>query len=256
MNTSRIKETVEELLRDKLTTLEFYFELKALFTEEREELHETILDKIINSRSFSRNKSVYILGGAPANGKSTFLQSKFCSYPVDALKIDPDEIKKMLPEYNFMVAAKEALAANIVHEESSVIAKKIRKEAMRDGIDIILDGVADDSLQKRKEEYANFKKNGYFVKMDYVSLDTKLSLQLAKLRAEQTGREVPQSFVKEMNAIISRLVPELIENPCFDELSLWDTNEEKNPRLILQHKNGKLKVIDKVLYENFKNKKK
>ena len=249
-----LPEIVEELLSQGMNTMEYYFEIRSHLTEERKQLHETIIDNIINIRNFSRNKRAYILGGAPANGKSTFLKSAYCNYPGSSLKIDPDEIKKALPEYSYMIAAGEPLAASVVHEESSVIAKKLRQAAMKDGIDIILDGVADGTLQNRKDEYDSFKKNGYFIRMDYVSLDTDLSLILAKKRAEETCREVPQDFVKDMNRTISRLVPEIIEKHYFDELFLWDTNEETAPRLIVQYKNGKLEVVNNALFDNFKNK--
>ncbi|MET0395002.1 MAG: zeta toxin family protein, partial [Chitinophagaceae bacterium] len=224
-------------------------------TEERESLHEDIVNSMLGSKNFSRNRSAYILGGAPANGKSTFLNSSYCGYPASALKIDPDEIKKMLPEYTYMVETEESLAAAIVHEESSFVAKKIRKGAIASGIDIILDGIADGTLQNRIDEYKKFKDGGYYVRMDYVSLGTGLSLALAKKRAEETGREVPEDFVKDMNRIISGLVPEMVDNHCFDELFLWDTNEEAVPRLVIQYKNGKLEVKSHELYESFKKKK-
>ena len=50
------------------------------------------------------------------------------------------------------------------------------------------------------------------------------------------------------------MIPELIELQLFDELYLWDTNIAAEPRLILRQKSGKLVIVDKMLYENFKRK--
>lgn len=177
-----------------------------------------------------------------------------CQPPPGALRIDPDEIKALLPEYANLLQRKEPLAAAIVHEESSVIAKAARHAAVKRGMNLILDGVANDSLERRQTDYDYFKAAGYSVAMDYVSLDTRKSLQLAKLRAEETGREVPASFVKAMNAAIAELLPQLIEKECFDELRLWDTNLEGEPRLVLAHKNGKLELYNPTLFERFKQK--
>jgi predicted ABC-type ATPase len=135
-----------------------------------------------------------------------------------------------------MVDRKEKSAANAVHEESSIISKRLRSEAMEEGIDIILDGVADGTLEARKQVYEEFKEYGYYIRMDYVTLDTNESLKIAEIREEQTGRHVPPTFIKDMNKIIALLVPDIIKYQLFDEFYLWDTNIKDNPRLILSQK--------------------
>jgi predicted ABC-type ATPase len=148
----------------------------------------------------------------------------------------------------------EPLAAFLVHEESSQIAKTIKKVALENGYDLILDGIANDTFEKREADYKELKSYDYTVRIDYVTLDTELSLKIAKIRAEETGREVPQEFVKERNIAISLLIPQLIENELFEELYLWDTNEPGNPRLILSQINRILHIENQELYENFKKK--
>lgn len=92
------------------------------------------------------------------------------------------------------------------------------------------------------------------IRADYVSLDTDLSIKLATIRAEKTGRDVPLSYIRKMNKEISVLVPKLIDNKVFDELYLWDTNINGKPRLILKQIKGKLEIKDKDLYRRFLNK--
>lgn len=254
MQNLSVEQVVEALLQQRLSTLEFYFERHPSLAEDRKRLQQTIISKIINNKTFAQDRRVYILGGAPANGKSTFLKSAFCKPPSGALRIDPDKVKVLLPEYGILLQRKDPLAAALVHEESSVVAKALRQTAVQRGLNLILDGVANDTVERRQKEYDYFKANRYSVTMDYVSLDTKKSLQLARRRAEETGREVPATFVKAMNAAIAELVPQLIEKECFDELRLWDTNREEEPRLVLAHKNGKLELYESALFERFKQK--
>ena len=56
-------------------------------------------------------------GGAPANGKSTVIDSGAISYPKNMAIIDSDKIKGKLPEYNSMVRSKNFNAAAYSHEE-------------------------------------------------------------------------------------------------------------------------------------------
>jgi predicted ABC-type ATPase len=195
-----------------------------------------------------------MLGGAPANGKSAFIRSGIVEYPPDALKIDPDEIKMMLPEYRSLLNMQEPLAAWFVHEESSYLSKKLRQKAIAEGTDLVLDGVNNESIEKRIEDVKALKCNGHWVRVDYVTLDTDLSLWLAKIRFQRTGRLVSERVIKNAARSLAKLIPLLIELHLFDELYLWDTNIAAEPRLILRQKSGKLVIVDKMLYENFKRK--
>lgn len=162
---------------------------------------------------------VYMLGGAPANGKSTLVDSGILPHPKGILKIDPDAIKSMIPEYNRMLNSGDEFlskaAAKFTHEESSHISKVIQRKLNEGRIDYILDGVNDGSFEKL------------------------------------SGRDVPLDFVNDMNSEISKLVPEIIKNKAVDELYLWDTNINGNPRLILEQVDGKLKIHDQRLYDAF-----
>ena len=245
---------VQEMLEQNLTTLDYYYDIYEELSDERDDLHSQIIKSILSRKRYSTGRKIFMLGGAPANGKSTFLKSKIVEYPKAAIKIDPDEIKTMLPEYTIMTKMHEPLASSIVHEESSFIAKEIRRISIEAGYDIIIDGVANDTLYRRLQDIEELRSNGHYIRIDYVTIDTFLSLKLADLRYKFTGRQVPETYIIEKNRKIALLIPELIENKAFDELYLWDTNIQNTPRLILSQKKGKLNLINEVLYENFKRK--
>ena len=254
MENEILKERIAEMLSNQLTTWDFYFELYDDFEPERDDLHDSIIHSIFSEKKYSRNKQIFMLGGAPANGKSSFMESGIIKYPDTALKIDPDKIKELLPEYNYLVDQNNPEAAAIVHEESSYISKTLRKIAIEEGIDLILDGVANDSFEKRKDDLEALKINGHKIRIDYVTLETELSLKLAEIRFAETGRLVPETFIRETNRNFAKLIPQIIENQLFEELYLWDTNIKAQPRLILSQKNGKLQIESKALYDNFKKK--
>lgn len=249
---SQIKKVVDELLEKNITSHEFYFDHHKELSDGRQKFQQQIIQHILSKKSYSKNKQVYMLGGGPANGKSSLIKSGFLPHPESALKIDVDEIKLMIPEYQYMLAKKETLAAPIVHVESSNIGHDLRQHALRSGYDIVWDGTANENLEHRIEAALEIKNHGHRCRVDYVTLDMALSLQLAEFRYQKTGRRVPESVIKEKSRCIADLVPQLIKHQVFDELYLWDTNIHNQPRLILSQKNGKLEVVDQVLYNNFK----
>ena len=141
--------------------------------------------------------------------------------------------------------------AAFTHEESSYLSKRIQAEMLKSKKDFVLDGVNDGDFEKLKVKVAALKQNGNKLRADYVSLEYKLSRQLAKERAERTGRKVASKFISDMNRDVSILIPKLIESGIIDELYLWDTNINGLPRLVLKQINGDLTIYDMKLYSDF-----
>ena len=221
----------------------------------RAKMHDEIIDKYLSQEKVNSEK-VYILGGAPANGKSSVVESGELPHPKGALVIDPDKVKSMIPEYNQMInSGNKTLiekAASFVHEESSYLGKKIQEMALKSNYGTIIDGVNDGSFESVVKKIKKIREiSDKPVRVDYVSLDTELSKKLATICAKKTGRTVPMDYIEEMNKEISLLVPKLLKNNTFDELFLWDTNMEGKPRLILKQVGGKLKIFDEELYQRF-----
>lgn len=219
-------------------------------TPEREALHNEIIDDFL-SKGGSKKGIAYNLGGAPANGKSTLVDSKLIGNPENVVHIDPDQIKARLPEYKAMTSAGDFQAASFTHEESSLISKKLLAKANERKLDMVVDGVGDGGIDKIEAKVAGMKRAGFYTRADYVSLDTDLSLNLATARALKTGREVPKAYIEKMNSEISHLVPELQKRNVFDELNLWDTNIAGKPRLVFSKKDGIFTIHDKELYNRF-----
>ena len=192
----------------------------------------------------------YFMGGAPATGKSSIINSGDVVLPQGILVVDSDAIKAQLPEYGEMVNRGEREAAARVHEESSTLSKSITATAAKNGYDIVNDGVGDgkyESIVKKVEEQ---REAGKKVVANYVTTDTETSLQRARQRGERTGRVVPEEYIKSMHREISGLVPKLAQNKVFDELRLYDNNGAK-PKLIFEQKGSKITVYDQAAYNKF-----
>ena len=222
----------------------------------RQKIHDNIIKEYFKGEHAKADDYVYMLGGAGANGKSTLTESGKLPHPKGALIVDPDKIKGMIPEYKMMLDSNDkylsARAANFVHEESSYISKEIRKRAFDNKISTVIDGVNDGSAEKIHDNAELIRKmTGKKVRADYVSLDTDLSIDLALKRAEKTGRMVPLERLRADNKAISAEFGTVLKNKSFDELFLWDTNENGKPRLILSQIKGIVKIYDNDLYERF-----
>lgn len=253
-----LSEITDKIRKSSTVITQEIFSRNGVYCESRRKLHDDIVETYLGDAK-AKSDYVYMLGGAPANGKSTLVDSGLLPHPEGSLVIDPDKVKSMIPEYQKMISSGDkslvAAAANFVHEESSLIGKRIQKEAFRRGVATVIDGVNDGSFEKVSEKISKIREmSGKRIRADYVSLDTDLSLKLARLRAEKTGRVVPESYIRSCNSEISKLIPKAVEGGVFDELYLWDTNINGTPRLVLEMVDGKLRMASKELYKSFLNK--
>ena len=238
---------IAEAKKAKKGTLEMYEN-----DAERELLRNEIEQKFFEGREPGEKKVIYMMGGAPANGKSTYLESDVSEVPLDsAMAIDSDQIKQSIPEYGYLQKKKDMEAAAFVHEESSMLSKRVLSRAIDEGHEAILDGVGDGSYEKLKGKVSDMKRNGHQVVANYVSLDADLSLKLALSRAKKTGRMVPAKYIKDTNRDISRIVTKALEEKLFDKFSLWDTNQQGNPRQVIEFADGKVVSVNKELWSRF-----
>lgn len=233
-------------------TFKHYLDDEGRFIQARHDLQVSIASGPFKGKQpASGQKIVQMLGGAAGNGKSTLLNSGQLTLPPGAIMVNPDDIKESLPEYKIMLQQKDKAAAAFVHEESSWISKQVRSRGIDEGYNMVIDAVADGGIDKLRENVKDLKRNGHYVKIDYVTLDTDLSLKLVEDRYKKTGRYVPEQAVLDMNREIAKIVPAAIQERMFDELNLWDTNINGKPRLILTQKGGNVTIFDQELYNNF-----
>ena len=156
-------------------------------------------------------------------------------------------------EYYFKLYPELQTERESLHESilQTILGRKTHSKGKRI---FMVGGAPANGPETRMEDVRALKTNGHWVRMDYVTLDTPLSLQIAGSRFRRTGRKISDDLIREYNRNLATLVPQLIDNQVFDELHLWDTNIAAEPRLVLTQKNREIKIINPTLYENFKRK--
>ena len=222
-----------------------------IFTPERKALHDKIISDNLRPYRRSENPTYTMLGGGPASGKTTNLGRMAGDGSRTVAKIDPDEIKGLLPEYRAMVRAGDDRAAAFVHEESSYIAKRMQQAAFERRVSILLDGTGDGEPGGLLAKITAARASGYQVRGYYATITVDEALLRAGLRAKRTGRKVPEEKIRFTHAKVSEAFPTASGN--MDEVFLYDTMET-TPRLIAVGRGGTIEVLDRAGYEAFLNK--
>lgn len=253
------------------------------YTPERQKLHDSIIDTLLRKRMEVLNdrgetelhpdpngeflakpegtpRALFMAGGT-ASGKSTALSlaENADVTPPDAVHIDPDEIKSMIPEYVQMVRAKDKYAANGVHEESSDIASRLKDEAHSRGLNIVLDGTGDSGMNadgqgKFASKIKSMKDSGYDTHLFYVNAPTEMAVERAIDRAYKTGRWVPTPEIRKQHKTVSARfddsVKPLIEDGTVSSVRMYDTTGDP-PTLFASGGNGRFEVHDQALHDAF-----
>lgn len=250
-----------------------------VYTSERQALHDKIIDSLLRKRQPVVNSKgdtemhpnplgeslqpppsgapkVLFMAGGTASGKSSALAlpENADVVPKDAVHVDPDEIKAMLPEYVQMVQAGDKFAASGVHEESSDISKRLLAEGMKRGLNIVRDGTGNSpNPRKFAGQIEEMRKSGYEPHLLYVNAPTDVAVKRMIGRAKETGRYVPVPEVKSQHLNVSKNfehgVRPLVENGTVHSFRMYDTENE--PRLIASGGNGSLSVHEPGLFQRF-----
>lgn len=224
------------------------------FTPERQALHDKIVEDAVKDIPPAQGTPrFFMLGGGPASGKSMALASGAIGDDVpnadEAVFINADDIKTLLPEGAEMLADGNPDWAAYTHEESSYLAKRIQAAAIERKQDFVLDGTGDNSPQSVLAKINAARDQGYEVDSVYVTCDTDTAVQRANDRGDQTGRYVAEPIVRATHRAVSEVYPQVAKE--FDHTELVDTNGG-SPRLIARGTRGNdLDILDPLAYQAF-----
>jgi hypothetical protein len=168
------------------------------YTESRKKVHRNIRAKLLAGLSCrtEHDKPVAILtGGPPAGGKTTFLKKYAPNMGKEKIyRIDPDEIRTMLPEY-------KGWNASATHKETQDIYRDLLGDISQGKpcrFDLLWDGT-----MNKDENYlpliGDLRKLGYDIYIIFVAVDWKESRGGVIERYGRTGRYVPMAVVDEAN---------------------------------------------------------
>jgi len=228
------------------------------YTPERQKLHEKIIGSFLaqaKSVPLDRKPESLFMLGTTASGKST-ARKQVEPDPFEgfgAVEVDPDAVKSMLPEYRQSIALSAKDAARIVHGESSDIANEIRKRALAERKNVIVDGTGK-SLSKMEKKIDDARSYGHRVSalMPHVPADE--CKKRADVRAEKTGRYVPHSIIEECAEKVGKNFLKLQDK--FDVFNLFDNRGGpgggwSQPKLLMSKPPSPPRVHDEMSYERF-----
>jgi hypothetical protein len=235
------------VLQESEETLGRYYNNGA-FSPERQRLHDAIVRQHFQNVTpvpEGVQPVARVMGGGPASGKSSMLAK--IETP-NHVVVDPDHIKTLLPEYRQATAAGLKNAAVMVHEESSLLAKRITREATKGRYNVLIDGTGDNSYENLAQKVAGYRAHGHKVIANYVTIDTDEAMARMLKRAQRSGRYVPESYLREVHRNISHIVPRAMREGLFDELTVWDNNA-KEIKAIVRHTARRTVVLDEAAWQ-------
>ena len=214
---------------------------------QRQALHDKIVAGHLAGHQREAHPVAVFLGGGTAAGKST----RWPRGSQPGVQVDSDEIKGELPEYGPLAAARDRRAASHMHEESSMLSKRIVAGAERAGYSYTLDGTGDGTYDKMKAKIDSARRAGHLVVGKYMTLDTGEAIRRAEARAQQTGRAVSPRVARELHAAVSDVFARLVANDDFDAAELWDNNGEQPALVGRKELGGTWQVTDPVAWQRF-----
>lgn len=139
-------------------------------------------------RTTAGPKTATIVIGPPASGKSGIANPIAIKY--EATIVDPDEIKKVMPEYG------GGVGANAVHNESKAINNVIEDLAIDMEDNVLIPTVGGD-IEKLRRMIKKYRGAGYEVNMVLVDVPNEVALLRMYRRMAKTGRLInPEAFAK------------------------------------------------------------
>ena len=155
------------------------------WTAERDRIHgELVRDIYSEASSVPCEYRAIIAGGLGGAGKSTVLSAQLGIDRSQYLTIDPDDIKEKMARRG-LVPEIEGLspmeASDLVHEESSVIAKQLAHRAQLDGKNLIWD-ITMSSQESTQERIDDLRSAGYS-RIDAVFVDIPIETSIERTQA-------------------------------------------------------------------------
>lgn len=237
-------DAIAEIKKGDKNSLYMYLGADGKLTSQREAVHQDIIDEKLEGKvPVDGQATMTMLGGGPASGKSSVMSTSDGDIDEHTVVVDPDDMKKRLPNYATMANWDEN-AASYYHEESSALAKRFAGVAFSENYDVIYDGTGDGSVNSVMKKINQARENGYRVEGKYVTIDTEDAVARNKKRYQDAvdkgvpARLVPEEYVRDTHRDVTDILG--VTAPSFDVGELWDNRGSKGQqKLIATFGNGK-----------------
>lgn len=260
------QKTLLEYVKEAATeprTVDLYSEVRdgangpeRVYDESRKELHDEIIASMLDGVPAQESPRVLFSGGGYAAGKGSVLKLMAARgderLPQDALVIDPDKIKAMLPEFEQTLA--DDPQANLrVYEEAWDVAQELQARAQEAKLNVIVDGISDTSPDEMLGRVKSFTDQGYSAHGFYVSIPTEVATERAwnrAINAEDVAdrRFIPKVIMRSVHRDVSATIPGVLEGAKDLNFSVdvYDNDVERGaePVHVLTTEGGEPKVLE------------
>ena len=230
-------DALKEIRDGKKNSLFMYMDAEGKLEMGRNAQHMLIIDKTLEGKVPEEGQATMtVLGGGPASGKSSVMSTKPEDLDEHTIKVDPDEMKQALPNYEVM-AKYDDNTASYYHEESSALAKRLAGVAFSENYDVIYDGTGDGSRASVEKKINQARENGYRVEGKYVTNDVETAVQLNQQRYQNAidqgrpARLVPEQYVRDTHRDVTDIL--VASAPKYDYTELWDNNGAKGEQKLI-----------------------
>lgn len=195
--------------------------------------------------------------GGSGSGKSSVIQSIEGAIPEDAVVVNPDLVKEMIPEYDALVKVGDERAAPFVHEESSHISKQVLARAVEHKANVYLDGVGDSEAGQAGKpgkflgKILTAEKAGYRPRVIVVDAPITKATQNAIARAKRSGRAVRLNDLVQLHKGVSRVFPEWSAHVKDWEVYANDGEFGEHRRIAYRENGGDPVIVDADRFQQF-----
>ena len=217
-------------------------------TSERQHLHDQIVERALEGvpdTPEGQRPVAVLMVGTPGSGKTTLAEHMGAG---DFAHIEADLYKQQLPEYRQSIEAGARDAAGVTHEEGKLIANRVWRGALDQNKSVLYDATGS-WPQVYMRMIRQLRKRGYQVHLIMPDLPVEESLRRVRKRFEDTGRNVPERAVRNVDAVVQYSFRKLRHE--VDGFLLFD-NSGTEPRLIWEGKGGEETVHDEQYVRRFR----
>jgi len=186
------------------------FEYHGCYTETRQRLQDRLITNVIGGGSVKEHPWIVFTAGAMGAGKGHTINWMFEQglFPLpDFISVDPDKLRKELPEWASYVQSDPETAGDMTHGEAGYLVEIAQEAAFATNKNIWVDGSLRDSGWYSKvfldirRRWPNFR-----IAIIHVFAPTDVIMARAQSRGEKTGRFVPKDKIMQSIEAVPRSV--------------------------------------------------
>ena len=208
------------------------------YRKERQWLHDGIIEHFLESEASDlcwlkpKDPWLILTVGPPGAGKRYSIDHLIRLGRMPLLSyifVDPDEIRRMLPEYELFVERVPEKVDELTKKEAGYIAETMVHATLNDGRNVFFDGCLQDAdwyckfLDALKEQ-----RPGLRIGIIHVAAERSIILDRIHMRAKETGREISEEDLDRMLDSI----PSCLEKVRPYVEMIWQIRNDDEPELV------------------------